>query len=42
MSPASEESAVPRYPVLAHLFAWGFPVALYAICYAIDVARGLS
>lgn len=28
--------------LIGHLFMSGFPLAIYAICYAIDVARGLS
>ena len=31
----------PRYPVLAHLYAWGLPIAIYGIGYWIDAARGL-
>lgn len=39
MKPANKES---RYPVLAFIYAFGTPFALWGICYAIDVARGLS
>ncbi len=42
MSPVPLEPATPSHPVFAHLFAWGFPVLIYAVARAIDISRGLS